>query len=319
MIRHAAFDVVIAVDFSSAARPTLGRDSLWVHERRTGEDPGRAWNHATRDSALEVLCDSLTRTLQHGQRVLMVVDFALGYPKGLAQALGIHADDPGERARQTRAWIAEHVVDEPDNRHNRDEVAASLNLRLLEQAWSTGVDVAWGPFWGGSARDLPEAVPRKRLGPLPWPCPVHAPWFGAFRATDRAVRSRIHRPPCSPFQLAYAGAVGGQTLLGIAWLERLRTQLAHPVHLWPFETPPLQGPAVVVAENYPSLLLPPSRVTQGTVDEAQVRTWTQWWCARSPDEQRALLARPSQAADIPWREEGWILGLPIPQSPEPTP
>ncbi len=90
-----------------------------------------------------------------------------------------------------------------------------------------------GPFWG--LREMPRK-PRPYL-------------WTEFRECELQLKRRgLH--PKSVFQLRGAGAVGAQSIVGIASLERLRRALG--ARVWPFENP--AGARVVFAEVWPALL-----------------------------------------------------------------
>jgi len=132
--------------------------------------------------------------------------------------------------------------------------------RLIEQLAAEGPEHAarelnhrlggWGdgPFWG-----LQE-LPRK---PRPY-------LWTEFRECELQLKRRgLHPKPV--FQLRGAGAVGAQSILGIASLERLRRALG--ARVWPFESP--AGAQVVFAEVWPALLgRPPA--DEGIPDRWQV-------------------------------------------------
>ena len=64
--------------------------------------------------------------------------FSFGYPAGLADVI---ADNPDASWRDVWSWVGAHILDEPNNRNNRFDVAAELNDRC-----DRSVDVR--PFWG---------------------------------------------------------------------------------------------------------------------------------------------------------------------------
>ena len=60
------------------------------------------------------------------ERVLVGCDFSFGYPAGLADVI---ADNPDASWRDVWSWVGAHILDEPNNRNNRFDVAAELNDR----------------------------------------------------------------------------------------------------------------------------------------------------------------------------------------------
>ena len=116
----------------------------------------------------------------------------------------------------------------------------------------------------------------------------------------------------SVFQLAYTGAVGSQSLLGIAHLEALRRRYAGKVAIWPFEThfaEDLNAP-IIFAEIYPARHIVddgPEVIDQRQV-EAVLRDFELW---NGPKLKEALSAPDldQDAIDDILTDEGWIVGL----------
>ena len=264
------FDRVIVVDWSGKASRSPARecrDAIWIglcDDSRWGADYFRSRSDAVA---------WLTAALCEGGSQLIGFDFPMGYPAGLARRL-TGTDD----ARALHGWLAERIVDGPDNRNNRFEVAASVNASLGGK----------GPFWG---------CPKNRQGPH----------LSAFKDVDYAAlglaekrRVEIETPPAkSVWQLLGAGSVGSQALLGIPAVHRLAR--ATGASVWPFE--PVG--TLTIAEIYPSLLAPAVTRAQDPIpDRAQVRLLARALHALSRKDRLApLFETPPIAA-----EEGWILG-----------
>jgi precorrin-8X/cobalt-precorrin-8 methylmutase len=236
------FTAYLAVDWSAANRPTTGRDSIWVALRRGNQVT--AENLPTRQKAIARIEDLMASEAARGGRLLAGFDFAFGYPEGTARAL------TGKNKWQP-LWrlLAELVREEAGNRSNRFEVAEELNRRF-------GAPLFWGK-------------PHQSAGRYP-SIPATRPPASCLRPHRLAERTAGSAK--SVFQLAYAGAVGSQSLLGIAALESLRGRTGALV--WPFETGFANGLAEtsrhVLCEIYPSLLV--GRRTGSQVkDEEQVR------------------------------------------------
>lgn len=305
-----AFDRVVVVDWSANAAPKLGRDSIWiaVFDRSS---PGWATNVATRAVALDVIRAAIVEA-PDTRRTLLAVDFSLGYPSGTARALGLDGV-PWEAMWRT---LDELVVDDERNANNRFGVASELNRRMLERDPRRRA----GPFWGcPKSRRTPNLASTKvASSPLP-----------EWRHVEAWLRSAQARP-FSAWQLLGAGAVGSQSLLGIAALQRLRRRLGSEItwHVWPFTTgfaspdalaiDPAIGTAidtVVVAEVWPSMIRYPR--THLVADEALVRDELQvlalgdaLWQANL-DGSLSELFTPDVAAEISEvvvAEEGWVLG-----------
>lgn len=308
------FDAHIMVDWSSSSRPVRGENSIWIGWReRSGRDFEEGCeNPPTRSEAIQRIRNLLTDRFA-GKRVLLGFDFAFGYPKGFAKALGLEVEaKPPWRAIFDE--FAKGARDGDDNSHNRDEFAAKCNARI-----GGGGP---GPFWGCAAGAVGPNLTMGRN--------VHFefPYAGLeeFRATE--LRAREHESnPLSVWQIGMAGAVGGQTIMGIKRLAELRFEsekkLADRLAVWPFETGwsvPDRPDQVVIAEIFPSVvsLISPSVVSLdgdlpgSTRDEIQVRT-----CARHAAELdaagdlRACFGPPpglsAEALKTAAEEEGWIL------------
>ena len=123
----------------------------------------------------------------------------------------------------------------------------------------------------------------------------------------------------SIWKLYYNGSVGGQAILGIPAVRRLKLARGEAMKVWPFETgfkalteADLEGVEIVAAEVYPSLLK--LQAGPGEVkDLAQVRGAAEHF-ARLDEASRLgpLFAPPAGTPpDVVLdaeREEGWILG-----------
>ena len=73
----AAFDGYVIVDWSAASVRRTGKDSIWI-AALTGDDL-RLEHPATREAAMQILQDLLTRATDQGQRLLVGFDFAFGF------------------------------------------------------------------------------------------------------------------------------------------------------------------------------------------------------------------------------------------------
>lgn len=223
------FDRILILDWSAAGRPRRGADSIWI-----GGDGLPPENLPTRAAAFARI-----RDLTAGGRVLLGADFAFGFPSGLARAV------TGE-AGALRIW--DHL-----RAHHRDDDRNASNYRDLAAAMNRAHGRAL--FWGDGRKTPIPDLPRLK--------PPPDPRIAAHRATEAATPGAAR--PKSVFQLAGAGAVGAQSLTGIAWLARLCD--APDVAVWPFQ--PADKARLVLAEVYPSMI--PSDVTGHSCrDAAQV-------------------------------------------------
>ncbi|MEM9433219.1 MAG: molybdopterin guanine dinucleotide synthesis [Pseudomonadota bacterium] len=267
------FDTHIAVDWSGGndrgARPK--KDAIWVGV--AGEAPRYFRN---RQCVEAWLMDRLTTELAAQRRVLAGFDFAFGYPSGFARHL-TGSDDP------LAVWRAlNRRIEDSPSVNNRFDVAASINATL------PGI----GPFWGNALRRDIDDLPR--LGRAR----SHMP-FEEKRVVERAAHGAF-----SVWQLAGAGAVGSQVLMGLPVLERLREAFCDRCAVWPFQ--PLDRQFAFV-EIWPSLWNAEvsRRARPGSIKDAiQVDVVAQSLASLDQcDRLEGLLSEGYQAP-----EEGWILG-----------
>jgi precorrin-8X/cobalt-precorrin-8 methylmutase len=291
------FDVYLMVDWSAAAVPRLGKDSIWVYrlERSGGRLKATARrNVATRLAARALLLALLRESLAAGRSILAGFDFPFGYPQGFAARLGL----PGPPWRAVWDLLAAELVEEAENGNNRFAVAARLNQRLGGAA----------PFWG-----CPRAAAGRFLGM------THHRQHAAMGLAEHRLADRRLSGPQPVWKLAGAGSAGSQALTGIPVVRWLRDHptLARATRVWPFETGlalPPRGTRgrVVLTEIYPSLV--PAAERRGEVrDSAQVRAIARHFAALDDTGRLAslfagdptLTAAERQAVE---REEGWVLG-----------
>lgn len=279
------------VDWSAAAAPVTGKDSIWIAYARQGQAT-KLENPPTRKDAMARVGAILEQATRDGVRLLAGFDFPFGYPEGTARALTGQDD-----WQALWAALARQIEEGPDNANNRFAVAADLN----------GVFAVDGPFWGHGGKD------DGRFAGLPFRRPDAAP--------DHPPRKRFAedrtRGAKEVWQLNGAGSVGGQALTGIAALERLRRKM--PVTIWPFE--PLIDDRHVIAEIYPSLL--PPHPQEPVKDAGQVRAVAEALAMHDACGRLAgFLDAPAQMPEKVRREEACILGMDAPEAfanPRPTP
>jgi len=169
------------------------------------------------------------------------------------------------------------------------------------------------PFWGCSKKDELTTLSLKKSR-------EHGPKdVTEYRISETFAAETRKARPQPVWKIAYAGAVGGQTLTGIPAIERLREKFP-TLKLWPFEIPfaklddeALGDARIVVAEIYPSLVATTANANE-IKDEAQVRTMAEWFAERDANGKLpALFASEAKLTDAQkakvTREEGWILGL----------
>lgn len=298
------FDAYVMVDWSAAATPRRGRDSIWIAERVRGAGGTRRTaliNPPTRQQATTALVSRLTRLADSGRRVLVGFDFPFGYPAGTAARLNgnpVTCSRSGSYAWQ-KIWreIANGLEDDGDNRNNRFDLAESLNRRISGEAF---------PFWG-ETRESPRRFLRRR-GRRP---------HGPDDLKERRLCEQFVRRTQPVWKLAGIGAVGGQALTGIPRVRELRRhpRLAGISRIWPFETGFHHDPRpqILFAEVYPSLIAP-TKLAGLPKDAGQVDAVTRWFAhldsaaALAPLFAGAAGLSPAERQDVV-AEEAWILGV----------
>ena len=295
------FHTHIVVDWSARSKPSPERetkDAIWWAVARIGrrgvgvKKPEYA---RTRHRALDGLARLVAGELNAGRRVLVGFDFPFGYPAGVAKHLAGEAS-----ALALWDWLAERIEDAPDNANNRYDVAAVIN----------GAYPGIGPFWGRPSNWDYPAIPVR----------ASARTQREAHPDERRICDHRATGAKTVWQLAYAGSVGSQMLLGLPALKRLTEdpRIAGRAAIWPFETG-LQTPEapVVIAEVYPSLLRDEVRARQQAgeiLDSAQVRVNAQAFARLDAGGGLAPLfgGAPFLSPAERWiveKEEAWILGL----------
>jgi molybdopterin-guanine dinucleotide biosynthesis protein B len=280
------FDKVIIADWSASSSPSPRKPSanaIWIGVAGDGStDPSY---HRTRADAEATLRTMLGGAKAVGQRVLLGVDFPLGYPSGFAKQLTGQCG-----ARAVWDWMATNVADGPDNANARFHLADRIN-RTFGHA---------GPYWG-----RPRGLKLEHLGEC------KRVDYGAF---DLSERRRVEQdvPRAQPLWKLYTtGSVGSQAIMGMPMIHRL-AQLPGAA-VWPFED--ISQADLVIAEVYPSLIDAAVRADpRGMIKDAvQVDLLASglWRLG-----QTGALAH--MLADVPdWagrKDEGWILGAGMSQT-----
>lgn len=301
------FSAYVIVDWSAAAKPTTGADSVWigvvkrdVRFRLTYE----TFNPPTRLEAETKLAAILDDLKKRGERALVGFDFPLGFPRGFSQALALKGEQPW---RAVWDQLAKMVKDKTDNTNNRFGVGSELNRRLTGGPF---------PFWGVPPKDtLTTLQPKKTREHGPDDLPE-------FRHADVAAQPTKGGGAHSIWKLYYNGSVGGQAIMGIPAARRLRDARGDAARVWPFETgfkalteADLEGVSVVIAEVYPSLIKAVQAAGE-VKDAAQVRALAEHFAKLDEAGKLAALFGPSKGApeDVvvdAETQEGWILGAAI--------
>ncbi|MHA1565860.1 MAG: cobalamin biosynthesis protein CbiG, partial [Alphaproteobacteria bacterium] len=111
------FDAYVMVDWSAAARPCHGADSIWWAwvQRQGGTCTLRQReNPRTRAMAMEQLADLLGGLADEGCRVLAGFDFPFGYPAGFGKRLGL----AGQTIWQATWSLLDRLIEDGDDNGN---------------------------------------------------------------------------------------------------------------------------------------------------------------------------------------------------------
>jgi hypothetical protein len=297
------FDSYIMVKWSAASKPATGADSIWIGAMTPDARlklTFRSSNPPTRAKAVEELQDLLARCTKRGDRVLVGMDFPLGFPAGTSAGLKLE----GEAWRAIRTFLLKEMKEKPDNSNNRFALAARMNRLISNGPF---------PFWGCSKKDELTTLSVKKSR-------EHGPGdIQEFRITEQVLTESKKARPQPVWKIAYAGAIGGQTMTGLPAIERLRE--AFPaLRIWPFELPlekltsdVTDATRIVVAEVYPGLH--PSRPESTEIrDESQVRAFAEHFAELDQSGKLGALFAAQHKLDDAQKakvttEEGWILGI----------
>ncbi len=297
------FDSYVMVDWSAASKPATGADSIWIGALTPDSRlklAFKAMNPPTRAKAVEELSELLARCLKRGDRVLVGVDFPLGFPAGTSQALKLK----GEPWRGIREFLLKEMKDKPDNSNNRFALAARMNRLISNGPF---------PFWGCSKKDELTTLSIRKSR-------EHGKGdIAEFRIVETAAMESKKARPQPVWKIAYAGAIGGQTMTGIPAIERLREKFP-ALKVWPFDIPlakldteTLGDARVVVAEVLTSLNATNQQASE-IRDEAQARSICEALAERDASGKLAAMfageakLTEAQTAAVTL-EEGWILGI----------
>ena len=297
--RITTFDAYLMVDWSAASKRRTGKDSVWwcVCTWRRGRLAIEAnKNPPTRQACFDAVRQQLRELVASGSRVLVAFDFPYGYPFGFARMLGLG----GTAWRAIWKELSSRVVDEVDNTNNRFRVANDLNAMS---------GASEGPFWGH-----PPGQMYLRLHATEPTYPVRG--LTRLRETERHARG------AQPiWKLWGNGSVGGQALLGLPFLARLRDdkELRESSRVWPFETGctlPLRDHSarIVFAEIYPSLVRLAGDFGGRVIDAKQVEATARYLARHDAEGTLGNLFTAPARLETTTRhrvevEEGWILGV----------
>jgi len=307
------FETYMFVDWSARNALTSknpSKDSIWVGEFSLDSNELTENYFRGRCECFDSIVDRLSYHFKRNHRILLGFDFAYGYPQGLASALYLPT---GTRAAWWNIWteISSRVKDDEKNTNNRFIAASDLNGIV-----GSGDG---GPFWG-----VPKGQATDDLH-------SNSPGF-PFRAQNgvdlkRLRLAEIRLPQVQEtWKLYGTGSVGGQSLVGIPYLLRLRRSVdfVQRSAVWPFETnfiatpTPPTGPFIIHAEIWPGVVKEAvasiaENQPAAIRDQIQVRAMCQWAAdldlrnelGRSFDMPEGLEKRQIKTCI---EQEGWILG-----------
>jgi len=296
------FDAVIIADWTAAEGKKLGDQSVWVGVAKRDVRfrlYTETHNVATRAEGEALLNRLISEHRKRGDRVLVGLDFNFGYPAGTAARLKLD----GSPWSAMWKFIAANIVDKADNTNNRYQVAAKINRLMTDEAW---------PMWGAPAKQAQRWLTTTK------PPAGSGADIPEFRATEDAVRKGRLQPK-SVWQMHGAGAVGGQTLVGIPMVRRLLESLGPSGAVWPFGTgwraldaADVEPLSAVVVEVWPSMFNAQPEPGEFK-DQAQVRVTAEALAKMDDAGDLAKAFAPPKGADEALiakveQEEGWILG-----------
>lgn len=266
-----SWDSFVMVDWSGGndrgATPT--KDAIWVGLCR-GDQSDAPRYFRNRQLFTTWITTFIEAELIAGRRAMIGFDFPFGYPLGFDRHV-TDTDDPFALWE----WFAKRVVDNP-KANNRFDIAGQINATL------PGV----GPFWAnGLNRDIPD-LPRKGLARTPNPFPEK-------RAVEVLAKGSF-----TCWQLAGAGAVGSQVIMGLPVLHHLRQTFHHKIAVWPFDPAPAP---ITFVEIWPTLYA--GKTPDHWIKDAhQVHTTARGLAQRIGTDDHIDL-------QIHAPIEGWILGI----------
>ncbi|WP_299563541.1 gephyrin-like molybdotransferase Glp [uncultured Sulfitobacter sp.] len=274
------FATFLVVDWSAGKRagPSPRKDSIWLGLTREGQSEEPVYCRS-RQEAEDQIKDLVMTEKAAGRRMLCAFDFPFGYPQGFARHV-TGSDDP----LQLWDWFEARITDAPDGTNNRYEVAETLN-RLFTQP---------GPFWGKPSEDKWPDVPFRKKD-------IVYDMFAEKRACDRLAKAAS-----SCFQLAFPPTVGGQMMMGLPTLNRLRRITG--VSVWPFED--CAQAEVVLAEIWPGVIEKSVKARLSVLGQDAIRDREQVRLLAEALSQLPVARLSDLMYDLPEgaREEAWILG-----------
>lgn len=274
------FDTIVVVDWSAGKRkgPKPCADAIWLGTTREGAPQAPVYCRS-RLEAEQTLLQLIETEKLAGRRLLCGFDFPFGYPQGFARHV-TGSNDPFA----LWDWFEARISDAHDGSNNRFDVAEELN----------GMFAGPGPFWGKSDRTKWPDLPYRKEG------------IAFDTVPEKRTCDLVSKAASSCFQLAFPPTVGGQVMMGLPVLNRLRR--ATGARIWPLE--PWQEAEVVFAEIWPGVIEKAVKAAvmeegaDGIRDRTQVRLLAD---ALARLAATRLAAHMTDVPDIA-AQEAWILG-----------
>lgn len=306
MTAEMLFDKYIAVDWSARSVPSaakLSHDAIWVGEKDKNGLQKESY-FRTRFECIEYLLSLLSSAIANNERIIIGYDLDFGFPAGFIDALDLRGKFPKWRLLWNK--LSELIIDNPDNSNNRFEVAAYLNSLVSDSS-------NYGPLWG-----CPVNTNLEHLSPKSPEYPYHTRTGHILRKFRWAEMRESKAQPV--WKLIGSASVGGQTLVGIPAIHKLRF---HPFlekysQIWPFETGFMapttsDQPLILHIEIWPGIF---SGTLDSSIikDQAQVRATVNW--LHKNDMENGLLSSLGTPEGLSHKEqidciteEGWIIGM----------
>jgi len=274
--RAGEFDTFLFADYSGAASTSTQRRAIALWRLDGGGRPRKVRGPFTREALREALLGTLVVATREGRRVLFGIDHQWSWPRDLWRAAGLDG-------RPWRSALRALVEGDGD----RPPLGPAHAFPAAFNAW------AGASIFHCRVRGLARA----------YGVPTRGDWTGdPVRLAERTM------PGAKPAtRLGGAGAVAGQTLVGLVELHRLleeANRVGVPVLAWPMDALADDGESHVGCEIYPSFFRP-SHVRQ--TDDADAR-WACLWASRADLAAALDLRRAPVPVRTAARLEGWILG-----------
>lgn len=303
------FDQYIAVDWSARNSPSPAKpsgDAIWVAVKKPGANLQEERYFRTRYEAEAWILGTLRDSVSKGERTLIGYDFDFGFPAGFGESLGL----AGSEATWLQVWklVSELIEDGADNSNNRFDVAEHIN------ALCSVTDSASGPFWGTPRGSTYPHISAKKSLTYPF-----------TTSRGKLLREKrwteLREPKSQPvWKLIGSASVGGQTLVGIPMLYRLRFNevLSEVSKVWPFETgfslSKSDSALIYHVEIWPGIFSKELRDAELIKDQAQVRLTVDWLCGLDVAGELYDLMNSSEGLSVAEEkecveEEGWIIGM----------